>query len=173
MAGWLPACRLRTGGVLRTLKRDTRPSSRSKYRPLILAVPRRMVSSMNQSTGPQNQSIPRPPRRRLIGRPSNVVPSPPPEMARAYNQQYRRKMLSDGIPDRRMLAEPLMQAVIEEAMSTTPDAAKRILRSSADILKSIVGADNRPIYHNEGIKRRIAKVANELRRPARHAVDTC
>lgn len=83
-------------------------------------------------------------------------------MNRAYNEVYRQKLVASGTPDRRMLAEAIMQAVVEEVMSPTPDQAKRMLRSAAEILKSIVAHDQRPVYHNEGIKRRIAKVANEL-----------
>ena len=117
---------------------------------------------MNQSIEPQKRTTPRAHRRRLIGRPLNVTPSTKAEMNKAYNAVYRQQLVTHGIPDRRMLAEAIMQAVIEEAMSPTSEHAKQILRSAADILKSIVDQNKSQIYNNTGIKRRIETVANRL-----------
>jgi hypothetical protein len=83
-------------------------------------------------------------------------------MARAYNATYRENLIRNGVPDRRTLAEAIMQAVLEEAMTPTPDAAKRVLRSAAAILRSVVSPDGSSIYNNNGIRTRIARVADEM-----------
>lgn len=103
-----------------------------------------------------------------------MTPSPKPEMARAYNEVYRRKLVEDGIPDRRLTAEAFMQAVLEDLMSPLPpdgtddpkkairDSAKMIVVQTAEILRSLVDAENRPIYNNTGIRIRIKKICDAM-----------
>jgi hypothetical protein len=101
-------------------------------------------------------------------------------MAREYNAAYRENLVKNGVPTRRMMAEALLQAVVEEVTATVPKdaietdihyarivAAKRILAISANILTSIVNKNNQPIYNNEGIKLRLSRVAAEMQ-PLRH-----
>lgn len=129
---------------------------------------------MNQQQNPQPQQSPRLPRRRLIQGRSRVRPSPPAEMAKAYNDTYRRRLVSDGIPDRRLMAEAIMQATLEDAMIPVPpegmedpsktkrDSAKHIMRQASELLKALVDAEDRPIYTNAGIRKRMSKVADGM-----------
>lgn len=129
---------------------------------------------MNQSQNPQSQPSLRQPRRRLIQGPAKVRPSPPAEMANAYNEAYRRKQLGDGKPDRRVIAEAFMQAVLENLMIPVPpagmedpekakrDSAKALVVQTAAILRSLVDAEHRPTYNNSGIGIRIKKICDAM-----------
>ncbi len=84
-------------------------------------------------------------------------------MVRAYNEVYRRSLRKKGIPTRRELAEAVLQAVVEEAMASEPEHAKRTLGSAAAILRSVMTPSNQPIFNNDGIKTRIKAVADAMK----------
>lgn len=118
---------------------------------------------MNPTNDPQSRPSPRQQRRRLIQRPSNLDPSPRSEMVKQYNLAYRENLVRNGIPDRRTLAEAIMQVTIEAAMSpASGDRSKIILRAAADLLKSICDQNGSTIYNTAGIKKRLENVANQL-----------
>ena len=81
-------------------------------------------------------------------------------MLAAYNESYRERLKTSGTPTRRELAEAIMQAVIEQ-VETDPSAAKVTLRAAAEILRS-VEKNGKPVFNNDGVKKRIAAVANTL-----------
>jgi glycerol-3-phosphate dehydrogenase len=139
-----------------------------------------MFPYMDQpASDPQKHATPRPPRQRLIRRTSPSVPKTDKRaMLREYNAAYRENLVKNGVPTRRMMAEAIMQAVVEEVMAKPPTdgseidlhtgrraAAKRILALAAQILKSVVNRNGQPIYGNEGIRRRISKVADGMTTP--------
>ena len=139
---------------------------------------------METQQSPQSQSASRVPRRRLIQGSPNVRPSPPAEMAREYSRTYRRELINKGIPDRRLLAEAIMQSVLEDALIPVPqgqddpslqqrDNADRILNRAAALLMTLVDRNEKPIYNPDGIRRRLAKVSSEMQsgiaRRSKHA----
>jgi len=82
-------------------------------------------------------------------------------MVRAYTAEYRRNLLRNGIPDRRQLAEAILQSVIGE-IASDPDRAKLTLRQAAAILRAVTTSSGESIFTNDGIKKRIAQVASTL-----------
>jgi hypothetical protein len=82
-------------------------------------------------------------------------------MVKAYNEAYRERQQKSGTPDRRQLAESVLQAVIEQ-ITTNPDNAKATLRRAAAILRSVRTENGKELFGVEGIKARIAAVANNL-----------
>jgi hypothetical protein len=116
---------------------------------------------MDQHQHRSSQPSPLTPRRRLLQRPV-VRASPKPEMAKVYNEAYRERLIASGIPDRRLLAEAIMQAVLAQLRTKSPEAAASILRDAKRLLKSLVDGENRPVYNDEGIHTRIVRIASEL-----------
>jgi hypothetical protein len=120
-----------------------------------------MVILVDQIPTPVHLATPRPGRRRLVERYAGTSPSTRQEMSRAYNAAYRENLLRKGIPDRRQLAEAVLQAVIEQ-ITSDPSRAKITLRQAAEILRSVTSEKGQSVYTNGGIKFRIAQIANSL-----------
>ena len=82
-------------------------------------------------------------------------------MIKAYNQNYVSNLRSSGTPTRRELAEAVLQAVIEQ-ITGNPKEATITLRQASEILRSVVGENDQPLFNNDGIKRRIANIAESM-----------
>jgi hypothetical protein len=116
---------------------------------------------MEQPSAQVRTAQARPARRRLTEAHPLITPSTRTEMNRAYNQNYVSNLRSSGTPTRRELAEAILQAVIE-SITSNPKLATIILRAASEILRSVETEKGQPVFNNNGIKRRIASIAESM-----------